>query len=85
MVDSPARFQLESTKWKIEVESKSSQYLVFWTKDRNIFQCIEPWFGVPDALGFSGLNQLEGKPHPYAATLIPKGKNFIFDMKINFS
>jgi galactose mutarotase-like enzyme len=85
MVDSPARFQLESAKWKIQVESKSSRYLVFWTKDRNIFQCIEPWFGVPDALGFSALNQLEGKPHPYAANLIPKGKTFIFDMKIKFS
>lgn len=85
VVDSPAKFQLESKEWKVQVESSYAKYLVFWTKDRNIFQCIEPWFGVPDALGFSALNQIDSNPHPYAANFIAKGKTFTFDMKVKFS
>ena len=85
MVDSPAMFQLEHAEWTLQVVSNAAKYLVFWTKDRNTFQCIEPWLGVPDALGFSNLNHIDYGDHPFAAHLIPTSDTFMFDMKIKIA
>ena len=77
---------LESTLMSLTIKSLTSENFVFWTPDVSQFHCIEPWTGVPDALGFANLSSHhEGNQHPLAARLVEDLETFNFSMSFQFS
>jgi galactose mutarotase-like enzyme len=81
-IKSPATFKLLGPKYQLSVSSPESKYLVFWTKNRDSFQCIEPWLGVPDALGFAEPSHQGAINHPFAAKLLPSEMTLEFSMSL---
>ena len=67
---------------KFTLSSQSSKYTVFWTPDKEKFQCLEPWVGLPDAVGFAALSTEAEGAHPLSAKLLKKDEEFTFDYLI---
>ena len=38
-----------------KLESDKAKYTVFWTDSDEQFQCVEPWVGLPDSIGFTAI------------------------------
>jgi len=84
-VPSPANFKLIGPKKILTVHSPQAKYLVFWSKNSDSFQCIEPWLGVPDALGFAEMG-LNSKPqHPFSAQFISENESLEFSINLELS
>ena len=84
-VPGPVSFKLRAAKKELKVSSPQAKYLVFWSKNNESFQCIEPWLGVPDALGFAEIG-LNSKPqHPFSAQLIPENECFEFSLSLELA
>lgn len=84
-VPSPANFKLFGDKKDLTVHSPQAKYLVFWSKNNESFQCMEPWLGVPDALGFAEIGFNSKPQHPFSAQLISENESMEFSMSLELA
>ncbi len=67
-----------SGTYRVKVDLAGSPWLGLWGKPGAPFVCIEPWFGVADAI--DSASELETKE---AIQKITKGQKFVFDWSIS--
>lgn len=76
------KHKVKTGNLEYSLSSPEAKYTVLWTDSDQEFQCVEPWAGIPDSIGFTALGTDKEAVHPFSCQLLKKGESFTLNLEL---